>query len=376
MRILYVVESAATGVGRHVIDLAVAMRLRGHEVTLIYSPIRLDDRFREGVRRLRELGADLRELPMQVAPTWADRAVIAEVRRVLRAGSYSIAHGHSAKGGAVARLAARGTGVPSVYTPHAYITLSEHVSARKRALFAAIERYLARHSAATVNVSEAERRHAIGLGIAPDRLHVIYNGVEPPVPGDRCGVRQSLGFRDEDLVVGFVGRLSAQKNPLLALEALAIARSDAPNLRLLFVGTGDLAADCRARAEHEDLKGSVVFAGETTATPFFPAMDAFLLSSDYEGFPYVLLEAGSYGLPMVCTAMDCAREYFGQGFEESLVPHRNAESMAEALVRLAKDDAFRHVLRNRVQQRSAGFTIDAMADETEALYRRLAPKAG
>ena len=107
MRILHVVEAMATGVGRHVLDLSEGARRAGHTPAVIYSPLREDNLCRAGRARL--IGVDFHSVPMRRAPGLWDIPATLQVRRlVAETGPYDIIHGHSSKGGMLARLASIG----------------------------------------------------------------------------------------------------------------------------------------------------------------------------------------------------------------------------------------------------------------------------
>src|SRR5436190_23340163 len=122
MRILIVVESSSGGTGRHVLDLCEGLIDRGCDVHLIYSAGRIDALFIErlsGLPRLRRTA-----LRMRTGIHPSDFAVARPVRRYVRDhGPFDAIHGHSSKGGAIARLAALGTGVPAFYTLHGLIMM-------------------------------------------------------------------------------------------------------------------------------------------------------------------------------------------------------------------------------------------------------------
>ena len=117
MRILLVIEPSGGGSGRHVVDLARALIQSGHQVSLIYSPRRADAWFQTEVAAL-PLNA-LERLPMRrgVGP-WDIPCLHALNRLIARLGPFEIVHGHSAKAGALVRLA-HAPGAARIYTPHA-----------------------------------------------------------------------------------------------------------------------------------------------------------------------------------------------------------------------------------------------------------------
>lgn len=361
IRTLQVVESCSAGVGRHAIDLSLGLQGRGHPVTLVYSRSRTDARFERGLERLRHLGGETVEIPMAREIGRGDLVSLRALRRLMRErGPFDVVHGHSGKAGLLVRLAAARR-VPLVYTPHAYITMATGLSARKRRLYGMVERALGRKGL-TINVSEDERRHALQLGLQAARLTVVYNGIEAPPPPRRAELRARHGV-GEETAFGFVGRLDAQKNPLLLVRAFARVREALPEARLVMVGDGPL----RAAVEAEAGPG-VLLLGSVDGLEHMPMFDAFVVSSDYEGFPYVLIEAAMRGLPIVSTRVGGVGEIVTEGENGRLVPTGDAAALAAAMVEVGGDDALRARMAGAMQGRTDRFGVDAMVEATLAAY--------
>lgn len=123
--------------------------------------------------------------------------------------------------------------------------------------------------------------------------------LRPASEAERRRAREALGLSPEERAAGFVGRLDQAKDPLLALEAFALLSRELPEARLLVVGEGPLREEVEEWVAALGLSRKVRFLGEREARPIMPALDALLLTSAYEGMPYVLLEALTLGVPVV-----------------------------------------------------------------------------
>jgi glycosyltransferase involved in cell wall biosynthesis len=135
------------------------------------------------------------------------------------------------------------------------------------------------------------------------------------------------------------GRLHAQKRFDLLLEAFATVRERVPKARLAIVGTGSLREDLETRARDLGVAESVTFAGFRADMPaVLSAADLFVLSSDDEGLPMVVLEAMAAGRAVVATRVGALEDMVDEGKSGVLVPRGDPAALAEAVIPLLKDD--------------------------------------
>ena len=371
LRVLMVVESSGGGTGRHVMDLSQGLLERGCEVHLVYSTGRADRAFLD---RLAGLPA-LRRTPldMRTAVHPADALAVRAVRRYLRQfGPFDVVHGHSSKGGALARLAAAGTGARAFYTLHGLIMMDPGLARWKRLFYLAVELGLSLRTAAIIAVSPEEARAAVRLGLGRSRVTLIPNGVGPAALAPREQARREIGAADDAVVIGFVGRLVSQKAPDVLLRAFAAAARAAPHARLAVVGSGPLEASLRALAAELGVAGKVAWLGERDAREVLAGFDLMALASRKEGLPYVILEAMAAGLPVVATASAGVEILVEPGVTGAVVPRDDAAAFGRALAELACDGGRRSAWGEASRARAARFTIDKMVDRTLATYRRAA----
>src|SRR5438552_8614330 len=264
MRTLQIVESSAGGTGRHVLDLAEGLIARGIEVHLLYSTRRIDSLFIDRLPRIK--GLHHRPLNMRTAPHPSDLGVVRAARRYLKAhGPFDAVHGHSSKGGAVARLAAFGTGVPAFYTLHGLIMMDPGLALWKWLFYLTIELLLSLRTSKIIAVSPEEARAAKRLGFGQSRVITIPNGIGEITLAPRLAARQTLGVDEDALVIGFVGRLVEQKAPDVLLTAFAIAAKSAPHARLAMVGAGRLEDELRELAWKLGVADKIIWLGERDA---------------------------------------------------------------------------------------------------------------
>lgn len=370
LRVLLVTQASGGGVGRHFLDLAEALSAEGVQVTGIYAPRKLDTLFRtrlaeDDLPPMHEINMRRAIHPMDAADLWR---LLAVIRRL---GPFDLIHGHSSKGGALARLAARRLGVPSVYTSHAIVTLDPTLPEWKRQIYARIERWLAKRTGAIIAVSHDEADHICELGIDAQRVHTVPNGVPAIDFPSREAARSRLGISPNQVVIGFVGRLSTQKAPEILLDAFALAFKHRTDVRLVMVGNGPLDALVEEHVRKLDLSSSVSLLGDVVATDVMPAFDVFCLPSRYEGMPYVYLEALAAGLPIVSTRVGGATMCVEPGENGFIVPPEDVASLSTALVQLVDDAPQRRRFAEASTRMSQRFSVQEMVNQTLRVYEQV-----
>lgn len=370
LRVLLVTQAPGGGVGRHFLDLAETLAARGVEVTGIYSPRKLDAQFAE------RLNADavppMFPLMMRRAIHPLDTADLWRLMRLIRTlGPFDLIHAHSSKGGALARLASRRLGIPSIYTPHAIVTLDPTLRPWQRTLYKQIELWLARQTDAIIAVSEDEAEHLRQLGIDDAKVHVVHNGIDPPRFASRQEVRRQLGIAAGTTVIGFVGRLTPQKAPDVMLEAFSRAFRDRADVQLVMVGSGPSQEETHRHVQRLALASRVKLLGDVAGAPLMPAFDMFCLSSRYEAMPYVYLEALAAGLPIVSTDVggsSCAVKANSNGI---LVQPDDVPALAAALATVADNRQMRDRFAACSSEMAQAYTAENMVAQTLEIYEQV-----
>ncbi len=313
---------------------------------------------------------------------FADLRAAAELARILRHEHVDVLHTHNPKPGLYGRVVGRLTGVPIVVnTVHGLYATDDDPRA-KRALVYGLE-------GAAALCSDAELfQNPEDLALM-QRLHLtrraryLGNGVDlarfdPARFGDdeRRALRAELGIADDDVVIGAVGRLVAEKGyPELftAFEQLS-----AP-FRLVVVGGDDPAkADALPRPVVDRARArGVIFLGQRDDVDrCYAAMDVYVLASHREGFPRAAMEAAAMGLPVVATDVRGCREVVDPGVTGTLVPVRDAAALATALRALADRDLRRRLGAAGAIRAREHFDERRVVDTVLETYRSVARRKG
>jgi glycosyltransferase involved in cell wall biosynthesis len=267
-----------------------------------------------------------------------DPRALRELIVELRKGRFDIVHTHSAKAGALGRIAAHRVGVPGiVHTFHGF-PFHNFQSWPLRATYVGIEKRLGLITDQFLAVGGAVAAQAISLKIAPaERIRTIASAIETDIPqaseGSRLAARKLLGLPEDALVVGTVGRLAPQKAPqdmVAAIEAM-----DRRDVYCVWVGDGPLREATRRLIHRRGLEQRFLLLGERRDVgALLPAFDVFALASLYEGLPCSIAEAMTCGVPVVATAVNAVPEVVVAGRTGLLVPPGAPKLLGKALAYL------------------------------------------
>lgn len=359
--VLYVVQPDDGGVAEHVRRLALGMGDHGYDVEVAASP---------GFGPAPELeraGIPVHRLALRRDPGPADVSAARALRALDRERRYDIVHAHSSKAGALTRSALPGRR-RQVYTPHCF-AFAARFSRSRTALYRGVEQALVPRTGAIVAVCDWERRlgerKLMGAGRV---LRTIENGVgrPPAVEPDA----ELLAFKGDEPLAGLVTVLRPQKDPVLAVRAMARAGTQG---RLAIVGNGELAEAVEAEIARLGLGERVrLFPYRDPAHRYLRALDLFVLPSAWEAFPLAVLEAMSCGLPVLATAVGGVPEAVTDGVTGRLVKPRDEGAFAGALVEMLAEPAgltaYGRAGREVAESR---FTLERMVARTAALYGEL-----
>lgn len=213
-----------------------------------------------------------------------------------------------------------------------------------------------------------------GYGVPPERIKVVYIGVDAEEEFSPDRVEPIEGLENDRLHVLFPARVVQQKDPLLMVEVAAALRDRGVDFQIHVLGEGDLEEAVRARIADLDLDEQVRL-HPPTATPqrWYAACDAVLLTSEFEGVPAVVFEAMAMGLPVVASALPGNVELLGESYDGLVVPRDSVERYVEELARLAEDRSYKEShgreLRERARER---FSLEQMVAGHQQLYEEIA----
>ena len=323
------------GLEKHFVDLCNSLAQR-HQVRAIAHP-KYASRFADNVDFI----------PLDLARSRRSPGVLWALRRHIRQFHPDIVHAQANK------------------AAHMVATLRRLIPGRKVATLHNQGKNLGifRRFDAVISVSQVE------LERLPLRnKHLIYNGVDPEIPHevyDRAQLHTEFGLPTEGPLFGAVGRFVPAKGFDLLLDAWR--EIDAP---LLLIGDGPEKDRLQALIHDFGLTGRVRLAGYRQDVPsLLSSIDALVISSRREGFPYLMVEALILGTPIIATAVSGCRDILP---DSALVAVADVAALRRRIQTVAQDTgAFHDSYADTFAYAARDLTADAMAGKTEAVYREL-----
>lgn len=228
-----------------------------------------------------------------------------------------------------------------------------------------------------ISLSVMMEKEMLDAGFDPSKVICMENGVDTAdirPPANKKQAKESIGVKDDRILVLFTGRLTKQKAQDVLFHAFQKALQVSPNLHLMLVGDGEDRKKLEMLAEDLKIALRITFVGRVEdVRPYLSAADIFVLPSLAEGLSNSLLEAMSMGLPCIASRVSGSVDVLGEGDERGLlIAPGNIEQLADAMVRLASNPAWASrmglLARERIIEKYDMFTV---VDKYISLYRRL-----
>jgi glycosyltransferase involved in cell wall biosynthesis len=366
--ILHTIRQGKIGGGEtHVLDLVRELDRDKFNSTVIS--------FTDGemVDRLGKMG-----IKCYVIPTTKpfDFSVWSKVGKIAARENTNIIHAHGTRACSNSFRAAKKLNIPLIYTIHGW---SFH---RTQPVFIKTvrelsERLLVWQSTVNIAVSDANRKEGIDRLKMPHSV-VIKNGVNLDKfcpEGAYKDIRQELGIAREATLVGYIVRLTEQKDPLTFIRAIRCVMDRKPDgdIRFLVVGDGDLKQQAVKLADQLGVSSQIIFQNFRTDVPdILHAIDIYCLPSLWEGLPIGLLEAMAMRKTIIATPVDGTREIVSDRENGLLVPVKDPEKLADAIIELHHNRLFaRQLAGNAHKDIEQKYNVLKMTGEIEDIYRQV-----
>lgn len=296
-----------------------------------------------------------------------------EVKKLIEKEKIDIVHAHGTRANSNTFYSARKLGVPIVYTVHGWsFHPDQNLLVNKLRIWS--EQYLVSQSDLTLCVSDnnlMDANHRFKL----KRAKVIKLGINTKKFDPNLtypNLRKELGINDDAILVGYIVRMTKQKDPFTLVRAIALIPNDI-NLKFVFVGDGDLKQEVMSLSKQLKIFDRITFLDFRQDVPnVLNAIDIYCLPSLWEGLPLGMLEAMAMKKVIVATAIDGTKEVIKNKINGIVIPIESPKLLAEALLLAFSDKELRESMgENASQTIKDDFNIEKMVINIQNEYKNL-----
>jgi glycosyltransferase involved in cell wall biosynthesis len=299
------------------------------------------------------------------------RAFISLVK-VIRDFKPDVIHTHTAKAGVLGRIASIVSLHPSIriHTFHGHL-LSGYFGNLKRSLVVLVEKILANFTDCLLAVGNKVRQDLLDAGIGKrENFELMPPGLQIAKLPSKSDAQEFFGLSSKFVQCAFIGRVTQIKRPDRFLDVVAEVKKRGIEIQFLMAGDGELLEACKERIADEELPVKVL-GWQSDIERVLAAADIVILTSDNEGTPLSLIQAGMAALPVVTTNVGSIPEVVIDGVT-GIITHFDFMEMADALEMLATDVRLKPRMGSAAQRFTmANFGVNRLVNDHEELYKRL-----
>ena len=387
-------DSTLSGAPRHLLSLVKGLNKKRFDITCVCPPGPL-------AGELEEInGVDVEIIKMH--SKW-DFGVVRKIRKIIShlssQSSSLIVHCHGMRGGYLGRLACivpKDKAPKVIYTEHLWTFEYKLKNPFSNFFQLCGLWFLDLFTNKTIAVSKAVAVFLTAKNITrPSKIEIIYNGVK--AQEKRKKKKEKISVKDSEFTLGFVGSLNKQKGIEYLLRALpevsskltfaqraSAAKAESQNLKLIIVGEGEEKENLINLSKKLKIDKQIKFLGMIDdLSSIYPTLDIYVQPSVAESFGISALEALSFGVPVVASAVGGLPELLNGVSDKSdfkpyqltkcgvLVLPQNAIALSLALAKILKNDKLRKKMSAEAIKKANQFSLDKMIDETENLYESI-----
>jgi glycosyltransferase involved in cell wall biosynthesis len=319
------------------------------------------------VEEARRRGLNLRLLRQRLP---FDPALITQALRVMREHDINVIQTHGYKSNTIGFFLQMLHRCPWIGFAHGYIDDNQ-----KNRLYNRIDRLVLRRADRIVAVAGSMKALLVRHGVAAQKIRVVHNAIDPgeAVPGvSGEEIRRRNGFAPDQLVIGVIGRLNPEKGQMIFLQAMEKAARVVPGAKALIIGDGQDRPMLERFCLERGLSERVLFLGyQERIADYYQILDLLVLPSLSEGLPNTVLEAMSFGVPVLATAVGGVPEIIENG-NGRMVPPNDPEALAAGMIELLGDGALRQAIGSKGKETVvARFAAGGRARQIVNLYEEL-----
>jgi len=363
IHILHTIRQGQIGGGEsHVLDLVKFLDRKRFKSTVLS--------FTSGmmVDNLNELGVECYVIP---TTTPFDIRIWKRVKILIQNLNINIVHAHGTRAMSNSYWASIASNVPIIYTVHGW-SFHDDQSMLIRKIRASSEKFLVSKAQGIISVSRSNQQTG-EKEFGSFKSEIIPNGIDTNHFSSlekENSIRLEFGINASTIVIGFIARMTKQKDPIILLKVFSKLMNSHDNLVLLMVGDGDMQKQVETFIDDNGLMQNVRLLGfRDDIREIIGSLDLYCLPSLWEGMPLGLLEAMSMGKAVVTTNVDGTREVVNHNINGLLFQPGDVNSLYECLNQLIEDGVQRKKLGKFAQKTiKENHGVNRMILETQKVY--------
>ena len=342
------------GLSRYVLNLSTSLKRQNHNVWVACSS-------GEWIGRLSENGVHYKHIPIKTKSICSPKILFSflVLKRLIEQENFDVIHCNTRVTQLLGFLIYKCFNIPYIGAFHGFYRPSIF---RKKFKLSGVM---------SIAVSRAVREHLIkDLDIEPEKIRVVYNGIDSEEFLSKEASKSDWGFSNEDYLIGILGRISQEKGHFLAVDAIGKLILRYKNIYLLVSGKGRLDNKLKAYLRQERLEERVKFI-DCSPNQFLDIIDLLLVPSQKEGFGYSILEAFVKAVPVIGYNTGGIVEILRDRENGLLFYNYNSFALADTIEDLISNDNLRRKIVQQASEDVLHFSSRRMAMDTERVYKEV-----
>lgn len=369
-KILHIAQSNG-GVAEYLYLLLANMSANKYDNVLILS-----EDYTPQIDRFNKLASKIYLIPMvRDLNLKYDIKAVSEIHKIIKQEKPDIAYLHSSKAGGLARIAMLlNRKIRIIYNAHGWY-FNAKISKKKRILYAWIEKILAIKTDMIINISKSEYDSAIKNKIAnPKKMCIVENGIDikkfDNAEENRKQTREFYQIKEDEIVIGVVGRIAEQKDPITFIKAAKIVYDEIPNTKFMYIGAGDLEEEVKKFAKENNLTENVIMTGWVDdVEKYISALDIAVLPSKWEGFGLVILEYMACKKPIIASNLGGIADIIKSEKNGLLVDSGDTIQLSKYMIKYIKDkDLVKDTIEYNYEYVKENYNIDREVQKIEKIF--------
>ncbi|MBC8111147.1 MAG: glycosyltransferase [Verrucomicrobia bacterium] len=295
-----------------------------------------------------------------------------KVKDFIKREEIDIIHAHGTRACSNVFQPARSLKLPLLYSIHGW-SFHQDQNPVVRTVRELSEKFLTDRTSLNINVSIGNQEEGINRFRLRNSKIVLY-GIDTQkfnAFGNYPNIRAELGIPENKTLVGYLVRMTKQKDPLTMIKALKLVADVTPDVILLVVGNGELETEVKQLVTELNLTNQVIFQNfRQDIASILSNLDAYCLPSLWEGMSIGMLEAMTMHKPVIVTPTDGVPELITNGKNGLIVPFQDPQALANAILQVHSQKDLRKSLgENAYQTMAANYFLDKMVKNIETLYK-------